>query len=453
MHELTRRQSLTVGAATLGAATLGATALPLAGARAADTDVPTADVKPPAFKIESGARLRVLRPAKFVDPDETLFRANTKKFTEATGVDVRVDFVSWEDLRPQIAVTANTGAGPDIIIGFSADPQIYASKLVSMSDLAGYLGAKYGGWFQLAQLYGTKWGTKDWLSIPMGGSTGPTVYRISWLKAVGYDKVPDDLNEFLTMCQKLQKSGHPCGFALGHALGDANGFANWLLWTHGAYLVDEKGKVALDSKQTIAALHYATELQKTMIPGTLSWNDSGNNKAYIAGDISLTFNGVSIYFACKNSPDPQLQAIAADTNHQLAPHGLSKQTPESALVVNSMLFKHSKYPNAAKEYLRFMMEKEQYGPWLAACLGYWSNPLKAYSKMSFWDADPKLRPYASGMDTPYYDGYKGPVSASSSAVSANYTVVDMFASVVSGNATAEAAAKLAARQAARYLKG
>ena len=73
--------------------------------------------------------------------------------------------------------------------------------------------------------------------------------------------MPDDLNEFLTLCQKLQKIGHPAGFALGHAVGDANGYANWLLWTHGAYLVDEKGKVALDSKETIAALKYAKELQ------------------------------------------------------------------------------------------------------------------------------------------------------------------------------------------------
>ncbi|HTC09065.1 MAG TPA: carbohydrate ABC transporter substrate-binding protein, partial [Acetobacteraceae bacterium] len=103
MQGLTRRQSLAVGAATLSAATV-----PLIGVHAADSDVPTADVEPPAFKIESGATLRVLRPAKFVDPDEVLFRANTKKFTETTGIDVRVDFVSWEDLRPQIAVTANT---------------------------------------------------------------------------------------------------------------------------------------------------------------------------------------------------------------------------------------------------------------------------------------------------------------------------------------------------------
>jgi len=29
-----------------------------------------------------------------------------------------------------------------------------------------------------------------------------------------------------------------------------------------------------------------------------------------------------------------------------------------------MLFKYSKYPKAGKEFLRFMMEEEQYGAWL-----------------------------------------------------------------------------------------
>ncbi|MBS0560127.1 MAG: carbohydrate ABC transporter substrate-binding protein, partial [Proteobacteria bacterium] len=111
---------------------------------------------------------------------------------------------------------------------------------------------------------------------------------------------------------------------------------------------------------------------------------------------------------------------------------------------------HSKYPNAAKDYLRFMMEAEQYGPWLSGCLGYWAEPLKSYAKMAFWTADPKLGPFADSLNTVYYDGFKGPISAASSAVAANYTVVDMFASVVSGAATPEAAAKQAAQAAARY---
>ncbi|MBN8871600.1 MAG: extracellular solute-binding protein [Rhodospirillales bacterium] len=448
MPQVTRRQSLLMGAAALAAPTI-----PLIGARAADLDVPTENVAPLTFKPESGATLRVLRPAKFVEPDEVLFRANTKKFTDQTGIDVRVDFVSWEDLRPQTAVAGNTGAGPDIIIGFGSDPQIYADKLVPVTDLAEYLGTKYGGWYELGSLYGRKWNTKEWLAIPMGGSGGASVYRTSWLKEVGYDKIPNDLAGFLDMAKKLKAANHPVGFALGHAVGDGNGFANWLLWSHGAALTDEKGKVSLDTKETIEALKYARELYPQMIQGTLSWGDPSNNKAFVSGDISLTFNGVSIYFACKNSQDPKLQEIAADINHQLPPFGVAKRQPQSALVVNAMVFKHTKYPNAAKEYLRFMMEAPQYGPWLAGCLGYWSNSLKNYAKMAFWDADPKLKPYLGSMDTPYYDGYHGPITAASSAVAANYTLVDMFASVASGNATPEAAVKQAARQAARYLKG
>jgi multiple sugar transport system substrate-binding protein len=372
MADVTRRDALAMGAAVLGAGII-----PSAGARAAVTDVPMADVKPPSFPVEKDATLRIMRPAKFVDPDETIFRANTKAFTDKTGIPVRVDFVSWEDVLPQTAVTANTGAGPDVIVGFSSAPQIYASKLVNMTDLAEYLGAKYGGWFNLAQLYGKKWGTQDWISLPLGGGAGPTVYRVSWLKQAGYDTIPNDLPGFLDMAQKLKKIGHPVGFSLGHALGDATGFANWLLWSHNAYLVDENGRIALDSKETIAALKYAKELQKTMIDGTLSWNDAGNNQAYAAGQISLTFNGVSIYYALKNSKDPAQRAMAEDTNHQLQPMGNASSSLQTATVLNAMLFKHSKYPNAAKEYLRFMMEADLYGPWLQGSLAYWAEPLKA----------------------------------------------------------------------------
>ena len=148
---ISRRDSLALGAAALGAASI-----PIIGARAAVDDVPTANVKPLEYKIEKGASLHMIRPAKFIDPDEVYWKENTKKFTEQTGVDVKVDFVSWEDLRPQLAVIANTGAGADLFVSFGGDPHIYADKLVDMSDLAEYLGAKYGGWYPLALLYGRK---------------------------------------------------------------------------------------------------------------------------------------------------------------------------------------------------------------------------------------------------------------------------------------------------------
>ena len=218
MPVFTRRGVFAIGTGTLAAAALGQ---PVYSA------VPAANVEPPKHLIEKDAVLRVARPNKFVAPDETIWNENTQKFTKATGVQVRVDYVGWEDLRPQTAVTANTGAGPDIVVGWSDDPQLYATKLVDMTELADYLGKKYGGWKFQALTFGRKWKTNDWICIPMGGGEGPCVYRVSWVKEAGYDAVPKDLDGFLDLCRKLKKNGHPPGFALGNAVGDGNGYANW----------------------------------------------------------------------------------------------------------------------------------------------------------------------------------------------------------------------------------
>ncbi|HEY0439624.1 MAG TPA: extracellular solute-binding protein, partial [Xanthobacteraceae bacterium] len=180
---VTRRDTLRLGASAAAAAALSGRA---------HAQVPRADVAAPKFPLENGATLRVLRPARFVEPDETIFRANTAKFQQTTGVETRVDFVGWEDIRQQTAVASNTGTGPDIVIGWADDPHVYADKVVELSDLAEYLGKRYGGWTFLGEKYGKRDKTNNWIGIPFGGTTGPIVYRKSALKEAGFDKIPND---------------------------------------------------------------------------------------------------------------------------------------------------------------------------------------------------------------------------------------------------------------------
>jgi multiple sugar transport system substrate-binding protein len=437
---ITRRGAIALGAG-LGAASLvdfNASAIPIA------------DVQPPKMPIENGATLRVLRPTKFVDPDEVIFRANVKKFTDTTGIPTRVDFVGWEDLRPQVAVAANTGAGPDVVIGWPDDAHLYADKLIEVSDVAEYLGKKYGGWYFLAEKYGKRWGTNNWIAVPMGGSGGPMVYRQSWVKEAGFDRIPDDFDQLLKLMQGLKKNNHPVGFALGNSVGDANGYCSWLLWAFGGYVVDEDGHVAINRKQTIDALKFARAMYPTQIEGVMSWGDPSNNKAYIAEQISMTTNGVSIYFVLKG--DPKTAAIAADTNHQHLPKGVVGRSGESALILNASVFKHSKYPNAAKSFITFMMEQPQYEPWLTGTAGYWAQPLKAYAESDVWKGDPKIAAYRDTCDNTFWNGYKGPITAASGAVTADYVVVQMFAAVASGQSEPEDAVKEAERRAKRYYK-
>jgi multiple sugar transport system substrate-binding protein len=437
MTEFTRREGLGIGVGALASAGL----LGSGSARAA---IPIANVEPPKQPIEAGATLRVIRPTKFVDPDEVVWNENTAKFTKATGVPVRTDFVGWEDIRAQVAVAARTGAGPDVVAGWANDPHLYSDKILDMTELATYLGKKYGGWGALPQKYGKKFGTDQWISIPMGCGGGALVWRKSWVNEAGYEKPPEDLDGFLDLARKLQKNNHPVGFALGNSQGDGNGTATWLLWAHGGYQVDEEGKVAINSKETIAALKYGTELYKTFIPGTLSWLDPSNNKAYLAEEISITNNGVSIYFVAKNTP--ALAKIAADTEHARNPGFFQGRAPEAANTLNAMVFKHTKYPNAAKEYLRFLMEVEQYDPWLTQCLGYWAHPLLAFDQSDCWKQDPKILAYRDAQKMTFYDGYKGPITAAAAAATAEYILVQMFAAVCSGQSSPEDGVKEAERR-------
>jgi multiple sugar transport system substrate-binding protein len=443
MTRFTRRDTLVAGLGALAGGTM-------LGSRALRADIPVKEVTPPKFEIESGASLRVLRPSKFVQGDETMYLENAKKFTDATGVAVRVDFEGWEDLRPKTAVAASVGTGPDIVVAWSDDPQKFVDRCVDLTDLATYLGEKYEGWWPIAEKYGTHQGR--WIAMPLGASGGRVVYRKSWVNEAGFDTIPRDLDGFLNLCRKLKEQGHPAGLALGNAVGDGNAWCQWVMWAHGGAMVDENDRVIINSKETIEALKYAKALYETFIPGTLSWLDPSNNKAFLAGEIGLTQNGISIYYAAKNSDDPAVKALAEDIYHAKMPLGPVGVPTERALVVNQMVFNYTKYPNAAKEFIRFMLEKEQYDPYLQACIGYWNHPLQAYDASEVWTVDPKHEPFKHVLKDSLWDGYKGSLGEASAAVLADFVVVQMVASVCAGQATPEDAAAEAEQRAKRSYK-
>ncbi|HEX6978988.1 MAG TPA: extracellular solute-binding protein [Alphaproteobacteria bacterium] len=442
MSEFSRRDALKIGAGVVAGAAVAGT---IAGTEARAQGAPSL-----SYKIEPGASLRVLRPAKFVQGDETVWLENTKKYTQMTGVQVRVESEGWEDLRPKSAVAANVGKGPDIVYGWYDDAHQYPEKLLDLSDLGEYLDKKYGGWYDVCRKFGMRDG--KWIAIPLGAAGARIVYRKSWLNEAGFETWPKDLDGMLKACQALKAKGKPGGLALGNAVGDANTWCHWIVWAFGGKMVDEQDRVVINSPETIAALEYAKQLYETFIPGTLSWLDPNNNKAFIDGQISWTINGISVYYSAKTSNDPQLKAMAEDIEHAELPVGPVGRPTELHLTVPAMIFKYTKYPNAAKDYVRFMMEQEQYVPWQDASIGYFSQPLRAYEKSPIWTADPKHTPYRDLMSRMLWPGYAGSLGYASAGAMADFIIVNMVAQAASGAKTPKEAAAEAQRRAERYYK-
>jgi len=437
MTEFNRRKFLegTAGIATLGT---GALWTPDAGAQTL------------AYKPEKGAKLRVLRWSRFVQGDIDAYMANVKRFTEKTGIEVRVDNEGWEDVRPKAAVAANTGAGPDIILSTNDDANLYPDKLLDVTDLCEYLGRKYGGWYPACEAFLRPDGRK-WIGVPLGATGSLVVYRESQMKAAGFDSFPKDTDGFLKLYKALAAKGTPGGMALGNATGDSS-WCHWLLWAFGGALVDKDNKVVVDSPATLKALEYAKELYSSFVPGTLSWLDPNNNKAFLDGQISITNNGISIYYAAKNSPDPKLKEMAADINHAAFPVGPVGVPTENHLFFNQMIFKYTKYPQAAKEFMRFMMEQEQFDPWLQGAGGYIAQPLRAYEKNAVWTVDPKHTPYRDSVKNLRPAGYAGKLGYASAGALADFIVPNMVAEAASGSKTPKEAMERAQKRAERYYK-
>ena len=400
---------------------------------------------------EKGAKLRVLRWKRFVQGDEDQYLVNVKKFVEKTGIEVRVDAEGWEDVRPKAAVAANTGAGPDIILSTNDDANLYPDKLVDVTDVCTYLGKKYGGFYPVCDPYLRPDG-KKWIGVPLGVAGVALVYRESHMKAAGFNSFPKDTDGFLKLCKAMKDKGTAPGFALGNATGDGNTWCNWLVWAFGGKLVDANNKVVIDSPETIKALEYVKELYGTFVPGTLSWLDPNNNKAFLDEQISLTNNGISIYYAAKTSKDPKVSALAADINHANFPIGPVGKPSEFQLFFNQMIFRYTKYPKAAKEFLRFMMEEEQMNPWVQASIGYVAPALTAYEKNPIWTSDPKHTPYRDSMKNMWPSGHAGKMGYASAGALADFIVVNMVAEAASGSKTPKEAADRAQKRAERYYK-
>ncbi len=440
---ITRRSLLTSAAAVGGLAAAGDL---LGWAKAwAQTEM--------MFQPEDGASLQLLRWRRFVQSEEDSFLELVAAYTAATGVEVEVLNEGLDDVQPKASVAANVGSGPDIFWGLYSLPHLFPNQCMDVTDLCTALGERYGGWAPSAVTYGMS-GDK-WIALPVAYNANLINYRISAVQEAGFSEIPGDTDGFLELCKALNGIGKPAGMALGHASGDGNAWTHWVLWAFGGNLVDADDNVVINSPETEAALNYAKELYESWIPGTASWNDAFNNRAFLAEEVFLTNNGVSIYAAANKAAsegDQKAAEIAEDMTHAYWPVGPAGEPTEFHICYPMLGMQYTPNPNAVKSFMEFMMAVENYEPWLEGAVAYLSHPFTAGDDFAFWNADPKLAPAKPAAFRTRTAGHLGSVGENAAAALADFIVLDMIANVCSGRESVEGAMRIAERQAQRLYR-
>ena len=249
-----------------------------------------------------GTRLNIVRWVDFIPACDVELKRQAGDASKALGAEVVLEFINANDLQARITAAMQSGAGPDIIQMLHNWPHLYANGLVDVSDLVAWQVKEQGPLYIQSEV-NVKVGGK-YLALPHGIVPGLIAYRKSWLDEVGASAFPKTYDELREVGAKLKKKGHPIGQTLGHTFGDAPGWAYPLMWNYGGMETLKHGKTAIDSKGTVEAVKFMSAFWKDACDeGGLAWDDTNNNRAFLAGEISASLNGASIYIAAKRGQD------------------------------------------------------------------------------------------------------------------------------------------------------
>ena len=404
-----------------------------AGIAAAGLEGILAARRAPAYA--QGTRLNIVRWVDFIPACDVELKRQAPEASKALGAEVVFEFINANDLQARITAAMQSGAGPDIIQMLHNWPHLYANGLVDVSDLVAWQVKEQGALYSLSEA-NVKVGGK-FLALPHGIVPGLIAYRKSWFDEIGATTFPKTYEELRQVTTKLKKKGKPYGQTLGHTFGDAPGWAYPLMWNFGGMEVDKSGKTAIDSKGSVEAVKFMTALWKDSCDeGGLAWDDTNNNRAFLAGEICATLNGASIYIAAKRGQDKikddKGEPMVRDIQHARLPAGPGGSSSYQASFHHAVM-NYGKNQKLAKDCLKWFHGKEQFGKWFQVAEGFSIGSTKMWEQAPLWNTiDEPMKGFRTAADNSRVFGYAGPPSAKATEVYSKYIIVDMFAKGVQG---------------------
>jgi multiple sugar transport system substrate-binding protein len=398
----------------------------------------------PAFA--QGTRLHVLRWVDFIPACDVELKRQAGDAGKALGAEIQFEFINANDLQPRITAAIQSGGGPDIIMMLHNWPHLYANGVVDVSDLAEWQVKDQGAYYGQSEA-ATKVGGK-FLALPHGVVGLQMAYRKSLFQEVGQTTWPKTLEELRQVGMKLKKKGKPIGQTLAHTFGDAPAWSYPLMWSFGGAETDKDGRTALDSKGTVESVKFMQAFWKDACDeGGLAWDDTNNNRAFLAGEIACTLNGASIYIAAKRGQekikDERGEPLVRDIDHGPIPAGPAGPSAYHVAFSHAVM-KYGKNQKLAKDFLKWLHGKEQFSKWFEVAEGFSVGSTKFWEQHPLWTTiDPPMKIYRQAAATSRMFGYAGPPSAKATEVYSKYIIVDMYAKAVQGLA-AEDAVKWAA---------
>lgn len=302
---ITRRRLLATTAATGAGMAAGLPAL------AQDEDLPEA--------VEG--KLTVIHRTEYFEEAQETFRQICEDFAASQNAELDISTTNAEafgDFLGKMSAAVRAGNPPDL--AYTSNVSVPQMRLLGLledvTDVMDEARERYGD--VMPGLSADKFAQADgsWWAIPFIGTVNTGVFvRGDKLSEAGID--PASLDSWDKRRDAALAISDPENEFWGWGLtpaqsGDGYGFLTFLVQSFGGSFTDESGtKVTFDTPETVEAFRWLQETYDRdgkygdmLPPGIESWNDVGNNEAYLAGKIGYTHNSFSVYAQAKRDGNP-----------------------------------------------------------------------------------------------------------------------------------------------------
>lgn len=336
-------------------------------------------------EAEGSKKLVFWDKSEYVAAYNDMMKAKVDEFAAENGVEVDYVIVPSGDLKQKLAAAIESGNQPDLIMGDNTTVAEYVTtgQLADVSDVVEGIDYK-----ETARRYAI-FDDTDYL-IPLS-LTAPGMYMRKDVWEEHNLQVPKTWEEFREHARTIndpENGFYALGLPLGASGGgDAETFVRTVILDFGGALVDESGKVVVNSPETLAALEYIASLYNEGLcpPDATTWDDSANNSAYLAGTVGIVCNSGSIITSMEEE-NPELLANTNIIQYPSVEEGGISYALGGANVFG--IFETGKNTQVAKDFVSYYFSDSDYYNQMVEAMGaMWQPVINGYDDTEFWNAE------------------------------------------------------------------
>jgi multiple sugar transport system substrate-binding protein len=239
-----------------------------------------------------------------------------KGWGEQNDVQVTVEHINNTLLDTRAAAEVAAQNGHDLFMNLHPMAS-YEDQVINHASIVKAIEKKVGPYSQLGKLSTYNLKTNKYFAVSDNYVPDPVIWRRDLWNGVG--EAPYTWAHVLKAAPKLKAAGHPIGIGQSQEL-DSNMALLAFMMCFGSFLQNEDNRPTLNTKTTVDAVNFMTQLYKSEDSAIFGWNPASNNNYLYAGTASMILNAIS----ATRTPEDQHLPFADDLMIwpiPIGPHG------------------------------------------------------------------------------------------------------------------------------------